>query len=108
MTENNFTVFIFMPHKSAVMLKAVLVSIVIMFGLIGGAAAAEGRDVLARADRLYEEGTMESLKLSVKLYTQAAEKTRTVTMRSGRGPDPAAKSPGWQLSGSSITWRRFV
>ncbi|MBS3808719.1 MAG: hypothetical protein KGY38_01015 [Desulfobacterales bacterium] len=74
MTEKSSTVFIFMPHKSAVMLKAFLVTIVIMFGFIGGSAAAEGRDALARADRLYEEGTMESLKLSVKLYAQAAEK----------------------------------
>lgn len=74
MTENNLSVFINMPHKGIIMLRAFLVCLVITLGFVSTPAAAENRDTLARADLLFAEGTMDSLKLSSKIYKRVAQK----------------------------------
>ncbi|MFO7839820.1 MAG: hypothetical protein R6X08_10040 [Desulfosalsimonadaceae bacterium] len=74
MTENNVAVFSPALYKAAAMLSAILVCLVLMPGLISISGAAETRNTLARAERLYEESTMDSLKQSVELYSQIAEK----------------------------------
>ncbi|MFP4194865.1 MAG: hypothetical protein ACOCQI_04765 [Desulfosalsimonas sp.] len=72
MTKKHFTVLIQTLNKRAVMHMAFLACLVIMLGLLNTTAAAREQEKLDRADLLYAEGSMDSLKQSVTLYKQIA------------------------------------
>lgn len=91
MRKNNLAIFIAMPPKVAIMLKTFFLCLVIMLGSVSIPTAAESRDSMARADRLYAEGSMDSLKLSVKLYNQVAEKRPDSYQASWKGARSSRK-----------------
>ncbi|MCF8095330.1 MAG: hypothetical protein K9J79_08220 [Desulfobacteraceae bacterium] len=74
MTRKYFTVFIQTLNKRAMMLKVFLVCLLIVLGLLTlPAAAAHEQDALYKADLLYAERSMDSLKQSVTLYKQITQ-----------------------------------
>ncbi|MCF8025704.1 MAG: hypothetical protein K9K82_09470 [Desulfobacteraceae bacterium] len=72
MIKNRFVVFIQILNKQALMRGIFLACLVLMLGFSSTLAAAQQPDALNRADLLYAEGTMDSLRQSVVLYKQAA------------------------------------
>lgn len=74
MTENKIAGIYIALQKGIFMSKALFVCLILVFGFISLSSAAECRDALARAERLYEEGTLDSLKQSVELYGEIGEK----------------------------------
>ncbi|MFP3980882.1 MAG: hypothetical protein ACLFUY_05755 [Desulfobacterales bacterium] len=73
MTKKHFTVFIQLFNKRALMRKAFLACLVIMLGILNTPAAAQEQDAMHRADLLYAEGSMDSLKESVTRYKQIGQ-----------------------------------
>ncbi|MFP4452211.1 MAG: hypothetical protein ACLFPI_02450, partial [Desulfobacterales bacterium] len=73
MTKKFFTLLIQTLNKQAGMLMAFLACLVIMVGFLNTPAAAQEQEKLHRANLLYAEGSMDSLKQSVTLYKQIAQ-----------------------------------
>ncbi|MCF8037183.1 MAG: hypothetical protein K9K62_09955 [Desulfobacteraceae bacterium] len=74
MTKKHFIVFTQTLNMRTLMLKAFLACLVIMLGILNTPAAADQeRNALDRADLLYAEGSMESLKESVTRYKQIGQ-----------------------------------
>ncbi len=74
MTENKFSPFMTRPRKGCVILRVLLsVCLAIMLGFVFVPAASGNQDAMERADLLYAEGSMESLRLSAKIYNTVSE-----------------------------------
>ena len=73
MIKNLFVVFTQILNKQAMTRRIFPACIVLMLGFSITLAAAQQPDTMNRADLLYAEGTMDSLRQSVGLYKQAAQ-----------------------------------